>query len=129
MKKVNLILMMLFFGIAIQGFSQTTPAAPATDFYVGKWEMLIIGTPNGDATMTTVLNRKEGKLTGTITPKTGDQKEEIKISNVEEVDGKITLYFTIQEYDVNVALEKVDDDNLKGSLMSMFDVKVKRIKE
>jgi len=134
MKKVSVILILLVFGMAIKGFSQTTSAAaaapaPTTDIYAGKWEMLIIGTPNGDAALTTVLTRKEGKLAGTITPKAGDQKEEVKISNIEEADGKITLYFTIQEYDVNVLLEKVDDDNLKGSLMNMFDVKAKRIKE
>ncbi len=129
MKKASLLLILAFFGIALQGFSQAaTAAAPTSDVYTGKWEMLIIGTPNGDATLTTVLVRKEGKLTGTIIPKTSDQKEEIKISNIEEADGKITLYFTIQDYDVNVLLEKVDDENLKGSLMNMFDVKAKRVK-
>jgi 23S rRNA maturation-related 3'-5' exoribonuclease YhaM len=91
--------------------------------------MLIIGTPNGDAVLNTTLARKEGKLAGTVIPKGSDQKEEIKISNIEEAEGKVTLYFTIQEYDVHVLLEKVDDDNLKGSLMNMFDVKAKRIKE
>lgn len=130
MKKASFFLILAFFGIALNGYSQAAiPAAPANDLYAGKWEMLIIGTPNGDAALTTVLVRKEGKLTGTIIPKTGDQKEEIKISNIEEADGKITLYFTIQDYDVNVLLEKVDDENLKGSLMNMFDVKAKRIKE
>ncbi len=129
MKKASLLLILAFFGIALQGFSQAaTAAATTSDVYTGKWEMLIIGTPNGDATLTTVLVRKEGKLTGTIIPKTSDQKEEIKISNIEEADGKITLYFTIQDYDVNVLLEKVDDENLKGSLMNMFDVKAKRVK-
>ncbi len=129
MKKASIFLILAFFGIALQGFSQAaTPAAPTSDVYTGKWEMLIIGTPNGDAALTTVLVRKEGKLTGTIIPKTSDQKEEIKISNVEEAEGKITLYFTIQDYDVNVLLEKVDDENLKGSMMNMFDVKAKRVK-
>lgn len=116
-------------GTLMDSFQATGKRLKDNDFYAGKWEMLIIGTPNGDAVLTTALARKDGKLTGTITPKTGDQKEEIKISNVEEADGKVTLYFTIQQYDVNVLLEKVDDDNLKGSLMNMFDVKVKRIKE
>ncbi|AXE21703.1 hypothetical protein DR864_23240 [Runella rosea] len=129
MKKASIVIFLAFFGIALQGFSQTAiPAVPTNDIYTGKWEMLIIGTPNGDAALTTVLVRKEGKLTGTIIPKTSDQKEEIKISNIEEADGKITLYFTIQDYDVNVLLEKVDDENLKGSMMNMFDVKAKRVK-
>jgi hypothetical protein len=116
-------------GTLMGSFQATGKRLKDSDFYAGKWEMLIIGTPNGDAALTTVLARKDGKLAGTITPKMGDQKEEVKISNIEEADGKVTLYFTIQQYDVNVLLEKVDDDNLKGSLMNMFDVKAKRIKE
>ncbi|MCU0339592.1 MAG: hypothetical protein MUE30_06895 [Spirosomaceae bacterium] len=130
MQKVRIFLMMLCLGIVFQGFSQTTTApAAATDFYAGKWELLVIGTPNGDAVMDVNLARKDGKFEGTLTAKVGDAKEETKLTNVEEADGKITIFFTIQSYDVNIALEKVDDDNLKGTLMGMFEAKAKRIKE
>ena len=57
----------------------------------------------------------------------GDAKETIP-AKVEEAEGKITLYFSAQGYDVNVELNKVDDDNLKGTLMNMFEAKAKRVK-
>ena len=56
-------------------------------------------------------------------------KEKIPLTKIEESSDKLSLYFTAQGYDVNVDLAKVDDDNLKGSLMNMFDAKAKRLKE
>lgn len=124
-----MVVMGVEFKLENEGSAQLKSDAAKADFFAGKWEMLVIGTPNGDAVITADLARKDGKLTGTVTPQAGEKKEEIKISNIEEADGKVTLYFTIQDYDVNVLLEKVDNDNLKGSLMNMFDVKAKRLKE
>jgi cytochrome c len=101
--------------------------AISPDFYVGKWLTTVIGTPGGDAVMDIDLVRKDGKLTGTVTPKMKDLKEG-KLDKVEEKDDKITLYFKMANYDVNVVLEKEDNDNLKGKMMGMFDVKGSRAK-
>jgi cytochrome c len=51
-----------------------------------------------------------------------------KLDKVEEKDDKITVYFKIANYDVNVILEKEDADNLKGMLMGMFKAKAVRVK-
>ena len=51
-----------------------------------------------------------------------------KLSNVELKDTTITLYFTAQGYDVNMLLNKKDDDHVTGSLMSMFDAEGERKK-
>ena len=121
MKKVSIILIVLFFGIAVKGFSQTEKPA---DFFAGKWEITFIGTPNGDGKMVTELVRKDGKLTGKLKP--ADGSDAIDITNIEEEAEKMTIFFSTQGYDVSVELSKVDNDNLKGSLMNMFDAKAVR---
>lgn len=128
MKKVSIILIALFFGIAINGFSQTTAPAPKADFFVGKWEITIFGTPNGDSKMVTELIRKEGKLFGELKDLTDTTKPAIPITSIEEKDGEIEIAFSASGYDLTLPLKKEDDDNLKGQLMGMFDAKAKRVK-
>ncbi|WPV02022.1 hypothetical protein SNE26_09565 [Mucilaginibacter sp. cycad4] len=105
----------------------TVKAQTKTDYYPGKWNVLVMGTPNGDSKMTFVLERKDGKLTGAVQDSTG--KELTKITRVDEKDKTITAAFTAQNYDVTLTLEPVDDDHVKGSLMGMFEAKGVRVKE
>jgi hypothetical protein len=136
MKKLSLIFTValgLFF--CANANAQSTTATPATatstttasDYFPGKWNILVMGTPNGDSKMTFILERKDGKLTGAIQDSTG--KELTKITSVEEKDKTITAAFTIQSYDVTLTLDPIDDDHVKGSLMGMFDAKGVRVKE
>jgi len=137
MKKINLIFVIvvgLFISFAAN--AQTTPpppppqapaAAPAGDYFPGKWNVIVKGTPNGDAKMTLVIERKDGKLSGAVQDSTG--KEMTKITSIDEKDKTISAAFTIQSYDVTLTLEPVDADNVKGSLMGMFDAVGVRVKE
>ena len=125
MKKASIFLIALFFGIALKGFSQT---ATTTDFFAGKWEITIFGTPNGDSKMMAELVRKDGKLTGELKNLTDTSAPAIPITSIEEKDGGIEMAFSASGYDVTLPLTKVDDDNLKGQLMNMFDAKAKRVK-
>ncbi|GAA4466382.1 hypothetical protein GCM10023189_48350 [Nibrella saemangeumensis] len=126
MKKVSFFFFVLLLGVAFNGISQTTTLA---DFFAGKWEITVTGTPNGDAKFVTDLTRKDGKLTGELKDPTGKMTEAIPIEKIEEEANKITIYFSAQGYDVNIALEKATDDDLKGSLLGMFDATAKRVKE
>ena len=136
MKKASIVLFVLFFAAITNSFAQTatatTPAPIATpaaaDFFTGKWELLIVGTPQGDAKMIANFTRKDGKLVGELSDPVDLQKEKTPITNIEEEATKITIYFTASGYDLNVPLEKVDDDNLKGQLMNMFETTARRIK-
>lgn len=137
MKKASIILFVLFFAAITHSFAQTAtatmPASVATttaapDFFAGKWELLIVGTPQGDVKMVADFTRKDGKLTGEMSDPADAQKEKTPITNIEEEATKITIYFSASGYDLNVPLEKVDDDNLKGQLMNMFETTAKRIK-
>jgi len=112
-------------------FSTSTFASKPdpTDFFAGKWKIMVMGTPNGDVTFATNLIRKDGVLTGQLKIVGDDSLPLIDIAKVEEGGDKVNIYFTIQSYDVNAELTKVDSDNLKGSLMGMFEAKAARVKE
>ncbi|WP_255070542.1 hypothetical protein [Lacihabitans sp. LS3-19] len=118
MKKTVLILSLLFFGIAFNSNS-----ASNADFFAGKWDMLIKGTPNGDAKMEAHFKIVNGKLSGTLKPSEGDA---IPVTQIDEETDAITIYFSAQGYDLNVKLTKVDENNLKGSLMDMFETTLVR---
>jgi hypothetical protein len=127
MKKAAIILVILLSAVAFKSNAQT---ATPTDFFAGKWEMVIVGTPNGDAKLVTDLVRKDGKLSGELKDPTGTNPEALPITSITEEGNKLTLYFTAQGTDVNMDLVKVDDDHLKGSIMNgMFDASAVRIKE
>ena len=123
---ILIILFVLFFGSALNGFSQST--APA-DFYAGKWEISIVGSPRGDVKFVTNLVRKDGKLTGELANPADATEAKRPITKVEESAKKLVIYFeSSQGGEISVDLDKVDDNNLKGSVMS-FDATAKRIKE
>ncbi len=122
MKKVSILIVFLL-GVTFNSFSQSA------DFFAGKWEITVVGTPNGDAKFSTELIRKDGKLGGELKIVSTEKTDPVAITNIDESADKITIYFSTQGYDVNVVLEKVDSDNLKGSLMNMFESTAKRVKE
>ena len=122
MKKLSLVFAVVgFMFIAFTAKAQTTP-----DYFVGKWDVLVKGTPNGDVHFLFTLMQKDGKLVGTFVDP--ESKKDMPLTSAEEKDGKATLYFTVSSYDVNLTLEKVDDNNVKGSLMGMFDSTGVRVK-
>lgn len=125
MKKLSLFFAGLFFlALSFNAKAQTQPPA---DYFVGKWNMLVEGTPSGDGKMTVTLERKEGKLGGTVVSKAGT--DTTKITRVEEKEKSVILYFNTNGYDVNLTMEKKDDDHVTGNVMDMFDAKGERVKE
>lgn len=125
MKKVSILLFALFLSISFYGFSQTAPK----DFFAGKWEIALTGTPNGDVKFLTNLVRKEGKLTGELVNATDATQPKRLITKVEENGDKLAIYFeSSQGGEISIDLAKVDDDNLKGNLMDSFEAMAKRVK-
>ncbi len=135
MKKASIVFIVLFFSVLASGFAQTavstTPVttAPATDFFAGKWEVVFIGTPQGDAKLIASFTRKDGKLEGELKDPTNDKAEAIPVTSIDESASKLSFGFSAQGYDLTVELEKVDDDNLKGMMMNMFETKAVRAKQ
>ncbi len=126
MKKV-----LFFYLCLVMTLSHTSLAqsVTASDFFAGKWELIVKGTPDGDSKLLTTLLRKEGKLTGELADMNNPSAQKIAITKVEESEDEIELFFTAQGYDVSVKLTKVDGDNLRGMLLSMFEARANRIKE
>ena len=124
MKKVTTILGGLFF-LALS-FNVNAQSKTGADYFAGKWNVVIKGTPNGDAKMILVLDKKDTTMTGAIQDTTG--AETSKIDKIEINEDKATVYFSAQGYDVNLEMTKKDDDHLTGSMMGMFDAEGERIK-
>lgn len=124
MKKLSYhisLLTILFISFTLHAQSKT-----GVDYFEGKWNVLVKGTPNGDAKMVFVLERKDTTLTGTVQDSTG--KEISKMDKVELNGARATVYFTAQGYDVSCVLDKKDDDHISGSLLGMFDIEGDRVK-
>lgn len=110
-------------------FNSATAKAPdkaKEDFFLGKWKIMAFGLPQGDTELIFVLENKDGKIEGNV----GEGKPEtaIKFSKIEFKENSVTVYYTSQGYDVYMTLEKVDEDNVTGTMMDMFDLKGKREK-
>ena len=124
MKKLSLVFAILF---SIAYSFSANAQTKNVDYFNGKWNVVVEGTPGGDAKMIVSLERKEGKLQGAILDTL--QQEVSKITSIEETEKSVTLYFNSQGYDVNLFMEKKDEDHVTGNMMSMFDAKGERIKE
>lgn len=125
MKKLHFLFAGLFFLLISVNANAQSKAGAA--YFTGKWSVLIKGTPGGDARMIFVLENKNDSIVGTIQDTTG--AEISKIAKVELTDTSANVYFNAQGYDVNVLMNKKDDDHVVGNLMQMFDVVGDRIKE
>ncbi len=124
MKKASFVFAGLFFLLlSVNVKAQTTGA----DYFAGKWNVLIKGTSNGDAKMFVVLTKSDTALTGVIQDSTGAEMS--KIDKIEVSGDKATVYFNAQGYDVNLEMNKKDDDHFTGSMMGMFDADGERVKQ
>jgi hypothetical protein len=120
-------LFLLFTGSFLLFVALTTHAQTAgMDYFVGKWNVLLKGLPQGDTKMILNLEKKDTALSGNVLDTTGTEIS--KLSKVESTDTSVTVYFTAQGYDVNLVLNKKDNDHVTGSLMNMFDAEADRIK-
>ena len=124
MKKASLLFAGLFF--LLLSMNVHAQSKTGATYFAGKWSVLVKGTPNGDAKMIFVLENKNDSIIGVVQDTTG--VEISKISSVELTDTSATVYFTAQGYDVNVVMNKKDEDHVYGSLMNMFEAEGERLK-
>jgi len=112
---------LLLLALNVNGQSKT-----GADYFAGKWNVLILGTPYGDLKRIYVLEKKESSLNGIVQDSTG--KEVAKCSKVEVQDNQVTLYYQAMGNDVSVTLVRKDDDHVSGSVLNMFEANGERIK-
>ena len=125
MKKATLINLMALILVVI---ATKVNAQTQTNYFIGKWDVLVKGLPQGDTHMKLNIADSAGHLKGAMLDTTAAHKD-IPLTKIEPDGDKITLYFSTQGYDVSLLLAKKDDDHAAGSLMGMFDANAIRIKE
>ena len=121
MKKVGFLFVMM-----LSLMASNVVAQQSGDFFPGKWDMLLLGTPDGDMKLTMSFERNDGKLEATIQIQNSESVSTVK--NIVEKENSITFFISMSGYEVDFLLEKVDDDNIKGDVADMFDIKGQRIK-
>jgi len=112
---------LLLIVLNVNGQSKT-----GADYFAGKWNVLISGTPYGDLKRIYVLEKKENSLSGIVQDSTG--KEIAKCSKVELQDNQVTLYYQAMGNDVSITLARKDEDHISGSALNLFEAKGERIK-
>jgi len=120
MKNLRMILTAVF----VMAVVLVTNAQTPSDYFKGDWKVLVKGTPNGDAEMVMHLDREDGKLVGEMRV---EGMEATKFQQVSEKETEVTVSYQAMGYDISINLKKVDDNNLKGSLLGMFDATGVRI--
>ena len=104
-----------------------------SNYFLGKWELLVYGLPQGDTKFPVVFemvkDSASGKdiIAGHI--EKSEKSEEVKFSKVDPADSTITFFFRAQGYDLVVNLTKKDEDTSEGRMIDMFDVKATRNKK
>ncbi len=99
---------------------------PSPEYFEGKWNVLVKGTPQGDAIIPMRFETVDGQTTGYFIEE--GATEEKKMNSAIISGDVINTSFTISGYDVTLSLTKVDEDNSKGDLMGMFDAEGSRVK-
>lgn len=89
------------------------------EYFEGKWEVLIKGTPQGDATLPLRFETVGDLTTGYFFEE--GATTESKMQSVKISEDVLNAAFNISGYDVTLFLKKVDDETAKGDLMGMFD--------
>jgi hypothetical protein len=123
MKKISLIIGGLL--ISLLSLNVNVYAQSPADYFVGKWKVVVKGTPNGDANMILVLEKKENSLIGVVQDESGNQIT--KIDKAELGEDSATFYFNAEGYNVTLVLTKADADHVTGNLLGMFEAEGERI--
>src|SRR4051794_14234688 len=98
MKNLSVLIAGLF--VLLSSFSASGQVKTGADFFIGKWNVLVKGTPNGDTKIFVVLEKKDSTLAGVVLDSSGNEMS--RIDNIELKDSSITVYFKTQGYDVNL---------------------------
>lgn len=120
--------MLLFLaGLLVALAIGSTPAmAQKKDYFSGKWDVTIKDTPMGDSKLTVVMARINKKLTGYIINKDGDKSA---IEKIEEKNQVVTIYFTFNHFDVDLTMQKKDENHFTGKLKDRYVSEGVRLKK
>jgi hypothetical protein len=121
MKKVLNILLVTITVMALNSLRLQAQDKSNEDFYIGKWELMCYGLPQGDSKMYLTVEKKDGKLEGHIGDEKGENINPLSKATVES--NTLTVNFTGGGYDVFITLKQTDEKSATGTMLDMFDVK------
>lgn len=121
----------IFFSMFMMAFTvmQAQPSANSTNAkvnFLGTWDVVLIGVPDGDVNCQLILDEKDGKLSGFLK---FDETEagKIAIINPEIKDSVLTFNAPLRSYDVDFNLTQTKEGHLDGTLFNgMFTATGKR---
>jgi len=124
MKKFTVFFLSMF--LMMLGISnQASAAGIEPKDLAGKWEIKMVGLPDGDTTMIAEFSMDGDKVVG----KAKSDGMDVNFDEITIKDQNVTLYFNAAGYDVSMYVTFSDNNNAKGDLMNMFDVVWKRVIE
>jgi hypothetical protein len=91
-------------------------------YFLGKWNVMVFGLPDGDTKMVVNIEKKEDKLTGTLAdPSKTDPP--LELSDIVVADSTLNASFSAQGMDITLLLKIKDDKNITGNMLNMFEIK------
>ena len=123
MKRVSIIISMIILAFIVNTSSLSAQAKNTGEkYFIGKWNVMVYGVPDGDTKMIINIEKKEDKLTGNMSdPAKSDPP--LELSNIEVADSTFKATFSAQGMDISLLLKIKDDKNITGNMMDMFEIK------
>jgi hypothetical protein len=91
-------------------------------YFIGKWNLMVYGLPDGDTKMTINIEKKDDKLIGNLAD-SAKTVPPLDLANIEVADSTFKATFSAQGMDISLLLKIKDDKNVSGNMMDMFDIK------
>jgi hypothetical protein len=123
MKKISIIISMIILtGFVTTGSINAQAINTGEKYFIGKWNVMVYGLPDGDTKMVINIDKKEDKLTGNLAdPAKSDPP--LELENMEIADSTFKATFNAQGMDISLMLKIKDDRSITGNMMDMFDIK------
>jgi hypothetical protein len=123
MKKASIILSTIILTFIVTTGSMNAQAKnTGENYFIGKWNVMIYGVPDGDTKMVINIEKKDNKLTGNMAdPAKTDPP--LELANIEVADSTFKATFNAQGMDISLMLKIKDDKNITGNMMDTFDIK------
>jgi hypothetical protein len=123
MKKASIIISTIILAFVINTGSVNAQAKNTGEqFFIGKWNLVVYGVPDGDTKIVLNIEKKDDKLAGNFSDPTKTDPP-MELSGIEVADSTFKATFNAQGMDISLMLKIKDDKNVTGSMMDQFDIK------
>jgi hypothetical protein len=123
MKRTSIIISTIILAFIINNGSVNAQTKNTGEqFFIGKWNLMVYGVPDGDTKIVLNIKKKDDKLTGNLGDPTKTDPP-MELSGIEVADSTFKATFNAQGMDISLMLKIKDDKNVTGSMMDQFDIK------